>query len=111
MKSLLGIVVAFTPLSAWAVDAPAEPYPWMPQMMWGAGWYGMIFMPLFMILMLAMVIVVAVLIVRSLSGPWHGAASPHYPPPGRTALDILKERYARGEIDKNDEERRRVIGE
>jgi hypothetical protein len=54
MKSLLGIVVAFTPASARAVDAPAEPYPWMSHMMWGAGWYGMIFMPLFMILMLTM---------------------------------------------------------
>jgi len=81
-------------------------------MMWGAGWSGMIFMPLFMILMLAVVIAVAVLIVRSLGAPWHGMAPPHYPPPGRTALDILKERYARGEIDKNEfEERRRVIGE
>jgi putative membrane protein len=111
MKSLLGIVVAFTPLSAWAVDAPAEPYPWMSQMMWGAGWYGMILMPLFMILMLAVVIAVALLIVRSLGVHWRGTA-PHYPPPGRTALDILKERYARGEIDKNEfEERRRVIGE
>jgi hypothetical protein len=54
MKSLLRIVVAFTPASARAVDAPAEPYPWMSHMMWGAGWYGMIFMPLFMILMLTM---------------------------------------------------------
>jgi len=80
-------------------------------MMWGAGWYGMIFGPVFMILVLAVVIAVAVLIVRWLGGPWYGAP-PHYPPPGRTPLDILKERFARGEIDKNEfEERRRVLGE
>jgi len=85
----------------------------MSHMMWGTGWYGsMIFMPLFMLLMLAVVIAVAVLVVRSLGGPWRGMAPPHYPPAGRAALDILKERYARGEIDKNEfEERRRVIAE
>jgi len=83
----------------------------MHQMMWGGGWYGMIFGPLFMILVLAVVIAVAVLIVRALAAPWHGAAPPHYPPP-RTPLDILKERFARGEIDKNEfEDRRRVLGE
>jgi len=71
----------------------------------------MIFGPLFMILVLAVVIAAAVLIVRWLGGPWYGAP-PHYPPPGRTPLDILKERFARGEIDKNEfEERRRVLGE
>lgn len=81
-------------------------------MMWGVGWYEMIFGPLFMILVLAVVIAAAVLIVRSFGGLWHGAVPPHYPPPGRTALDILKERFARGEIDKDEfEERRRVLGD
>jgi putative membrane protein len=71
----------------------------------------MIFGPLFMILVLAVVIVAAVAVVRGVSGPLY---SGHPPPtqPGRTPLDILKERYARGEIDKEEfEERRRVLGE
>ncbi|MGE0333930.1 MAG: SHOCT domain-containing protein [Gammaproteobacteria bacterium] len=71
----------------------------------------MIFGPLFMILVLAVVIAVAVLLVRWLGGPWHGTA-PHQQPPGRTPLDILRERFARGEIDKEEfEERRRVLGD
>jgi putative membrane protein len=112
MKRLLSVAAAFVPVSAWAAEAPAEPYIWEHHMMWGGGWYGMIFGPLFMILVLAVVIAVAVLIMRSLGGPWQGAAPPHYPPPGRTPLDILKERFARGEIDKNEfEDRRRVLGE
>ncbi len=72
----------------------------------------MIFGPLFMILVLAVVIAVAVLIVRSLGGPWQGTAPPSHPPPGRTPIDILKERFTRGEIDKDEfDERRRVLGD
>lgn len=111
-RVLLPITAILAPISALAADEPPEPYTWMHQMMWGGGWYGMIFGPLLMIVVLAVVIGVAVLIVRSLGGPWYGAAPPHYPPPGRSPLDILKERFARGEIDKDEfEDRRRVLGE
>lgn len=72
----------------------------------------MIFGPLFMILFLAILVALVVLLVRWPGGPWPGAVPPHYALPSRTALDILKERFARGEIDKNEfEERRRVLGE
>ena len=72
----------------------------------------MIFGPLLMILMLGGVIAVVVLLVRWLGGPGLGTASPYHTPPGRTPLDILKERFARGEINKDEfEERRRVLGD
>jgi putative membrane protein len=71
----------------------------------------MILGPLFMILVLAAVIAVAVLLVRWLGGPWQASGS-HQTPSARTPLDILKERFARGEIDKEEfEERRRVLGD
>jgi putative membrane protein len=106
-------LVTLVPAWVWAQE-PSDPerYAYGPHMMWwGGGWYGMIFGPLFMILVLALVIAVAVLLVRWLGGPWQGTAS-HQVPPGRTPLDILKERFARGEINKEEfEERRRVLGD
>jgi len=78
---------------------------------WGGGWYSMIFGPLFMILMLAAVIAVAVLLVRWLGGTWQGAA-PDQVQQGRAPLDILRERFARGEIDKEEfDARRRVLSD
>ncbi len=66
----------------------------------------MIFGPLMMIVFIAAIVVV----VRWLGGSGHGGAP--YPPPGKTPLDILKERFARSEIDKDEfEERRRALGE
>lgn len=84
-----------------------EGYGWGPHMMsWGGGWLGMIFGPLLMVLTLGLVIGAAVLLVRWLGGPGQGTA----PPPPRTPLDILKERFARGEIDKEEfDDRRRTL--
>jgi putative membrane protein len=102
--------LAVAPVIAWAAETPAAPYGWGPHMMWGWGWSGMIFGPLFMILVLSLVIAVAVLLVRWFAGPWQGMA-PSQMPPSRTPLDILRERFTRGEIDKQEfEERRRVLG-
>ncbi len=89
---------------------PGPGYGYGPHMMWaGSGGLGMIFGPLIMILVLAPVLAVAVYLVRWLGGPWHG---PHRTPPPPTPVDILKERFARGEIDKDEfEERRRILAE
>ena len=92
-------------------QTPPGPYNYRHHMMWDWG-YGMIFGPLFMILVLAGVIALIMLLVRWPGGPWQGSTPPYYPPPARTPLDILKERYARGEIDKQEfEDRRRVLGD
>jgi putative membrane protein len=69
-----------------------------PEMMgqWGMGWFGMIFMVAFWgLVLVGLVFLVKWLIqaTRSGSEAAHG---------GSRALDILKERYARGEIDKSE---------
>ena|SRR5690242_468517 len=115
-KVLIQTVTALSllPGAAWAQNpSDAERYGWGPHMMgWGGAGYGMIFGPLFMILFLAVLVAVVILLVRWLGGPWQGTYPPQQWPPARTALDILKERLARGEIDKTEfEDRRRVLGE
>ncbi|MEH6952933.1 SHOCT domain-containing protein (plasmid) [Nitrobacter sp. NHB1] len=72
----------------------------------------MIFGPLFMILFLAVLVALAVVLARWLGGAWPGTYPPHQLSSTPTPLDILKERFARGEIDKAEfEDRRRVLGE
>ena len=108
MRLSIPIVTAATldlvPTWVWAQGPSGTgTYDYGPHMMWwGGGWYGMIFGPLIMILVLAAVIAAVVLLVRWAGGPWPGAAPPHHAPTGPTPLDILKERYARGEIDQEE---------
>jgi putative membrane protein len=78
--------------------------------MWGGGWGGMAFGFLMMIAFVAAIVVVVVLVMRALGGG-HGGPG-RTTPTGKTPLDILEERFARGEIDAQEfEERRRVLGE
>lgn len=77
-------------------------------MMWGDygwGWgmgFGMISVVLFWVLVILGIVILVKWIAGSSSGPSQ--------PPAKTALDILKERYARGEIDKQEfEEKKRDL--
>jgi putative membrane protein len=70
----------------------------------GVGWAVLLVMPDVLVVVLAAVIAFVVILVRGITG------APRLPP-GRGALEILNERFAHGEIDKQEfDERRRVLG-
>lgn len=76
-------------------------------MWWGNGWSGMVFGPLMMIVYLAILVAIVLLLVRWL-GPSVGGG--HHQTGRARAIDILRERFAKGEIDKEEfEERRRFL--
>lgn len=72
-------------------------YNYGPMMGYGYGWFGWIFDVLFWIL----IVFGIVMLVRRLNHSHHGWRDE------RSATDILKERYARGEIDKKEYEEKR----
>ena len=84
------------PWLAWANGA-GEGAPGYGHMM-GGGW---ILGPVMMILFIAVIVAVVVLVVRWLGGTGGAGGRP------KAALDILEERFARGEIDKDEFEARR----
>jgi putative membrane protein len=110
-KALLAAVMAVAAGTATpAIAQQTQPYYGHGPHMWDGGWHGWFFGPIMMIVFIAVVVVVIVLLVRWLGAAGHGGTISH--PPARTPLDILKERFARGEIDKQEfEEQRRVLGE
>ncbi len=106
--------ISLTAQCAQAQQQPtAAPSPWNGSHMMGSGaeWYGMVLGPLVMILILVVAMALAILLVKWVGGPWHGG-HPHNVLPDRHPTDILRERYARGEISKEEfQESRRVLNE
>lgn len=71
----------------------------------GAGTFGGILMMVFWVAIIVGIVLLIVWLVRQTQagsgvGPAHHMPPPGGPPHGETPLEILKKRYARGEIDK-----------
>lgn len=97
----IGLVAAGVFVSAalptWAQqDGPWRMHEWM-----GWGWGGMWFGPLIMLALIALLVAFVVLLLR-----WIGGER-GLPATTRTAREVLDERYARGEIDRDDYLKRR----
>ncbi len=102
-----GLATLFTTLVVWS-PAWADQGGQYPMGNWE--WGGMIFAPIMMIVFIAVAVVVVVLLVRWLGGPGQGVVL--HNPPGTSPLDILKKRFAKGEIDREEfEERKRLLSD
>lgn len=97
------LIALAAPALAWADQGP-QGYGEYGHM-WHDGWGWMIGGPVMMILFVALTAAVIVLVVR-----WLGGLGTAQGRKGKNALDILEERFARGEIDKAEfEERRQAL--
>ncbi len=96
--------LAAVPSLALAQGAPGY---YGDHMMWGGGWF---LMPLMMIFWIGLLVGAVVLILRWLGALGH--VEPRLGKAGSGALDILRVRFAKGEIDKSEfEERRALLGD
>jgi putative membrane protein len=99
----LASVIALAALPSLALAQGAPGY-YGDHMMWGGGWF---LMPLMMVFWLALLVGAVILIVRWLGAS--GRIEPRRTKAGSDALDILRARFAKGEIDKAEFEERRAL--
>jgi putative membrane protein len=97
LSTVLFLVILVPWDNALAQSRPYGGWGMGPGMMgtdWVMGWFGMIFMAAFWVLILVALIFLVKWLVQTTSGKKATPAG------SNRGLDILKERYARGEIDK-----------
>ena len=106
MRLINALVIAVPATVLMTLPAVAQTYGDHPHM--GAwGWGGMIFGPIMMIVFIALIVGAVVLVIR-----WTGLGGSAVAGGANKARHILDERFARGEIDKDDyEERKRVLSD
>jgi putative membrane protein len=73
-------------------------------MWWSDGWAGWFGMAMMMLLFWGAIVAVVVLLLRGRAGDHHELPAPRRP----NAMEILDERFARGEIDRDEYESRRA---
>jgi len=87
----LGVVLAI-PNTSWAQQGVGRSDYWGPHMMWGGGWMGGTFMIIFWILVIVVIYFGIRWAIKSGDSPGFKQSE--------SALDVLKRRYASGEIDR-----------
>ncbi len=104
MRPINALLISVQATALMTVPAVAQTYGDHPHM--GAwGWGGMIIGPIMMIVFIAVIVGAVVLVLR-----WTGLGGSAVAGGANKARHILDERFARGEIDKDDyEERKRVL--
>jgi len=108
MRRITGALATILFATMWALPSLAQGFPgheYYEHRGWGYG--HMIFGGLMMIAFWAGLIVLIVFAVRWLGG--HGPARHEHPAGRPSALEILQERYARGEIDHEEFTRRKQL--
>ena len=93
----------FALVATQALAQPADDQGWTMHPFWGGG--QMFGGGIMMLLIWGAIIFLLFVLVRSINATHHGT----YTPPHQTALEILKVRFAKGEIDKEEYEDRRNL--
>jgi putative membrane protein len=107
--TILGTALAPLPVTAPAL-AQQQPGPGCgPWGMWHYGWPGMFFGPLLMLLLFTGIVIAVAVVIRWLAVGGSRCADFSLRPLQNTPLDILKERFARGEINDDEFEKRRKV--